>query len=378
MRLRVGVIGCGTVAQIMHLPYLSGLRDRFEIAALSDVSPGLLSAMGERYGVPAARRHADYHELLAGDVDAVLVLTAGSHAPPVLDALAAGKHVLVEKPLCLTLREADEIAAAVRRSGLKLMVAYMKRYDPGFRHGQGVVRRMEGIRYVQVNTLHPAEDQYRDIHGVARFADVPAAVARRLRREREDLLDEAVGDVGDALRFVYDDVLLGSMVHDVNALRALLGEPEDVLFTELWPEHDTAPSVTTVLRHPGDVRVVYTWTYLAELRDYLEEIAVMSPASRVRIQFPSPFLKHFPTPVVVQRMENGATVESRVQVSYDEAFQEELRAFHECVVDDAAPLTDVDDARADIAVLQRVLAALGPPGLGGEAGRGARQEMRRS
>jgi predicted dehydrogenase len=378
MRLRVGVIGCGMVAQIMHLPYLSSLRDRFAIAALSDLSPGLLRTMGDRYGVPETRRFADYRDLIATDVDAVLVLTAGSHAPPVLDALEAGKHVLVEKPLCITLREADEIATAARRSGTKLMVAYMKRYDPGFRYAQRVIGGMEGVRYVQVNTLHPAEDQYRDIHGLARFDDVSPDVAQRLRREYEELLDEAVGDIGDALRFVYYDVLLGSMVHDVNALRALLGEPEDVLFTELWPENDMAPSVTTVLRHPGDVRTVYTWTYLAELRDYLEEIAVMSSASRVRIQFPSPFLKHFPTPVVVQRMENGVMVETRAQVSYDEAFQEELRAFHACVVDDTPPLTDVDDARADIAVLQRILAVSRPRGLGGEAGRHVLQEIRRS
>ncbi|MFI1012778.1 Gfo/Idh/MocA family protein [Streptomyces sp. NPDC020965] len=368
-RLRLGVIGCGTVAQIMHLPYVRSLPDRFELTALSDLSPGLLEHLGEQYGVPPERRFTDYRALLETDVDAVLVLSGGSHAPQVIAAAQAGKHILVEKPLCFTLREADEIEAAVRAAGVRLMVAYMKRFDPGYRYGQGLVGAMRDARYIQINTLHPSEDQYIDFHGVRRFDDVPEDVARRLHRAQEELLDEAVGGISDALRFVYFDVFLGSMVHDINALRALVGEPEDVLFTDIWPPDSKFPSVTTVLRHPGNLRTTYTWTYLADVRDYFEEIAVLSPTDRVRIQFPSPFLKHWPTPIVVQSMENGALVDKRVQVSYDEAFREELCAFHDCVINGTEPLTDVRDARTDIAVLQRILAAFDPTALGGEAGK---------
>src|SRR5215467_12352797 len=141
-RLRVGVIGCGTVAQIMHLPYLRSLPDHYQIAAISDLSPGLLKAIGESYGVPEDRRFTDYRALLATDVDAVIVLSSGSHAPQILAAAAAGKHILVEKPLCFTLREADEIIAAVRKANVTLMVAYMKRYDPGYRYAQQLVKQM--------------------------------------------------------------------------------------------------------------------------------------------------------------------------------------------------------------------------------------------
>ncbi|GHE70249.1 oxidoreductase [Streptomyces longispororuber] len=368
-RIRVGVIGCGTVAQIMHLPYLRDLSDHFEIAALGDLSPGLLDHVGERYAVPASRRFTDHRALLDTDVDAVLVLSGGSHAPQVLAAAEAGKHVFVEKPLCFTLREADLIDKAVARAGVCLMVGYMKRFDPGFRWGQRLVGAVDDARFIQIDTLHPSEDQYIDIHGVRRFDDVPREVARREHRVAEELLDEAVGAVSDALRFVYHDVFLGSMVHDINALRALVGAPEDVLFTDIWPPDSRFPSVNTVLRHSGELRTSYTWTYLDHVRDYFEEIAVFSPTQRVRIQFPSPFLKHWPTPVVAQSMEDGAHVEKRVQVSYDEAFREELRAFHSCVTEGAPVLTDVQDARADIALLQQVFARSGVRGLGGEAAR---------
>jgi len=249
----------------------------------------------------------------------------------------------------------------------------MKRYDPGYRYAQRAVKSMSGIRYVQINTLHPAEDQYWNIHGVSRFNDVPADVIAPLVQAQERLITEAIGQVSDALRFVYFDVILGSMVHDVNALRGLMGEPDRVLYTGLWPEGDRAPSITTILAYPNDVRALYTWTYLPELRDYFEEIALMSSGNRLRIQFPSPFLKHFPTPIVFQAMEDGAAVEKRVQASYDEAFKEELKAFHACVINHTLPVTDAVDARADISILQQVVAALHPAGLGGEAAHTLRQ-----
>ena len=94
--------------------------------------------------------------------------------------------------------------------------------------------------------------------------------------------------------------------------------------------------------------MVYTWTYLHELRDYFQEIAIMSSANRLRIQWPSPYLRHFPTPVVFQGMEGSAAYEKRVMASYDEAFRRELVDFHDCVVNDRQPLTGAADARKDI------------------------------
>src|SRR6266511_5365374 len=152
-RLRVGVIGCGTVAQIMWLPNLRELDDHFDLAALCDLSPGLVESLGAYYGVE--RRFLDYHDLVAQDLDAVIVLTPGSHAPQAIAALEAGKHVIVEKPMCYTLREADEMIAAAERAGKHLMVAYMKRYDPGYRYGRDMVQAIGQPRYVQINVLHP-------------------------------------------------------------------------------------------------------------------------------------------------------------------------------------------------------------------------------
>src|SRR5438094_6562706 len=154
MRLKVGVIGCGAIAQIQHLPHLHELGAEFEIGGLCDLSAGLLEALGQEYGVPPARRFLDYRDLVGSDVDAVIVCPAGSHAAPSIAAARAGKHVFVEKPMCYTQAEADAMVAAAREHNVVLQVGYMKRHDPGYAYGRAQVRQMTEIRFVQVNHLH--------------------------------------------------------------------------------------------------------------------------------------------------------------------------------------------------------------------------------
>src|SRR5216684_3105188 len=130
-RLRVGVIGCGLIAQVMHLHYLRELSDRFEIAAVCDLSESVRSAVGREYGV--ARQFAAWQDLVAEPLDAVFVLTSDSHAPAAIAAAKAGRHVLVEKPMCFSIAEGQAMIDAAEASGVTLMVAYNKRYDPAYR-----------------------------------------------------------------------------------------------------------------------------------------------------------------------------------------------------------------------------------------------------
>ena len=143
-RIRVGVIGCGLIGQMMHLPHLKELHELFEVVALCDVSPGTLRYVGDYYGV--AKRFTGHHQLLKESMDAAVVLSADSHGQVIVDALRAGKHVFTEKPMCFTLREADEILAAHKKAGTVCMVTYMKRYDPGFGYAQPLIQQMKDLQ----------------------------------------------------------------------------------------------------------------------------------------------------------------------------------------------------------------------------------------
>ncbi|MEA2545556.1 MAG: hypothetical protein QOI09_829, partial [Chloroflexota bacterium] len=128
-RLRVGLAGLGAAAQAIHLPLLARLGDTFEIAAICDLSPALLTALGDRYRVPPAARFASVDEMLGGtSLDGLLVLTSGSHGAVALAALERGIPVLCEKPLAYTLAESDALAASPNAG--RLLLGYMKVFDP--------------------------------------------------------------------------------------------------------------------------------------------------------------------------------------------------------------------------------------------------------
>src|SRR6266446_10742644 len=85
----VGVIGAGLIAQVMHLHYLRELSDRFETSIICDLVPENAAASAERFGIP--RTCTDWRDLLDEPIDAVLVLTGGSHAPMAVEAARSGK-----------------------------------------------------------------------------------------------------------------------------------------------------------------------------------------------------------------------------------------------------------------------------------------------
>jgi predicted dehydrogenase len=126
--LRIGMIGCGRIAQAAHLPALEK-TDRLKLVSVYDPSEILSSRVAARYGVESA---ATLDELLASDIDAVVIATPDRfHHSLGMAALKASKHVLVEKPLAANEEEADELARLAGEQNLRLQTGAMKRHDPG-------------------------------------------------------------------------------------------------------------------------------------------------------------------------------------------------------------------------------------------------------
>ena len=128
---RVGIIGCGGIANGKHLPVLSKMPD-VEVVAFCDLIQERAEQAAKKYGSHDALVCTDYRELLADrSIDNVRVLTQNSaHCQITVDALDAGKHVLVEKPMCITPDEAQKMLAARDRSGKILAVGYQHKFDP--------------------------------------------------------------------------------------------------------------------------------------------------------------------------------------------------------------------------------------------------------
>lgn len=125
--VRVGVIGAGSFAEVGHIPGIQA-HPRGQVVAVCARNRERASALAARCGVPDV--YTDYHELLARkDIDAVTIAGPDAlHGPATLAALAAGKHVLCEKPLAMDPAEAQRMVEACARSGLVGMIAYTFRY----------------------------------------------------------------------------------------------------------------------------------------------------------------------------------------------------------------------------------------------------------
>ncbi len=130
-RLRIGVIGLGWFGEI-HCEAILGVPN-LELAALCTRTPERLNALAAKFGVKKTFR--DYLEMLADpDIDAVSIVTMwDQHTEPALAALAAGKHVFLEKPMASTVADCDMISAASKKAKGILQIGHICRFNPRYR-----------------------------------------------------------------------------------------------------------------------------------------------------------------------------------------------------------------------------------------------------
>lgn len=126
---RVGVIGCGGIANGKHLPSLSK-QERVEVVAFCDIIQERAEAAAAKFGNDEAIVYTDYKELLKDNsLDIIHVLTPNdAHAEISIAALESGKHVMCEKPMAKTAADAKRMVEAAKRTGKKLTIGYDNRF----------------------------------------------------------------------------------------------------------------------------------------------------------------------------------------------------------------------------------------------------------
>jgi predicted dehydrogenase len=348
-RLRVGVIGCGLIAQVMHLHYLRELADRFEIAAICDLSEAARAAVGRDYGV--AKQFAAWQDLIKEPLDAVLVLTSGSHAPAAIAAAEAGLHVLVEKPMCFSVAEGKAMVDAATTAGVTMMVAYNKRYDPAYVRLVDESRSLNDLRLLRITTLESPLEPYVKHYNLHRGGAVAPDVAEGFAEDNSARITAAIGDADPLSRWAYHLVLLDSLVHEFNAMRGLMGEPDRLEFADI-----RETGVTAIFTF-GPTQCVLTWVDLPGIARYAMEFDLYSPDRRLALSFPSPFLRSAPTILVSEGGSPGAANSWRTAeiTSFEESFKQELVHFHECATTGRTPTTSAADTIHDIALCEAVV-----------------------
>ena len=349
----MGVVGCGLVAQVMHLPYLRELGDRFSVAAVCDISPRALEHAGSLF--PEARRHGRWEDLLADELDAVLVLTPGSHAPVAIAASEAGLGVFVEKPMCIEPGEGRLMIAAAERAGAVLMVGYMKRYDPAYEELARTLDR-DATRFARITTLESPFEPYVAHYPLATgAADVDPDLLEALADDDAQRVARALPDADAATRHAYRIVLLDCMIHELNGVRGLLGEPDALHFARVA---EGAASVHASLSF-GATECTFIWVDLPGIARYEQDWAFYGADTRATLRFPSPFLRSAPTELVLEGGDAGSASAWRTvkQVSYEEAFKRELVEFHAAVTERRPPRTGGEDGLRDVLLSRAIVLA---------------------
>jgi predicted dehydrogenase len=352
-QLRVGVIGLGEVAQVVHLPILEQLPELYQVTAVCDISPTLRDLVGARYGVE--HRYADLDQMLReAELDCVLVLNSDEyHTESVVKSLDAGLHVLVEKPMCLAPREAQEIIAARDRSGRVVMVGYMRRFAPAFEAAKARLEKLGRINYARIHDIIGRNQLMIDQTAhVVRPGDVPKEAMEERWARGASLVAEALGDVDPVLGGTYR-LLCGLGSHDLSAMRELLGRPNRVLNARQWRDG----GYIAAMFEYDDYVALYETGVDDQVR-FDAHIEVYGETAELRVQYDTPYIRHFPTTLVVKETIGEGYEESVLRPHLKDPYTHELEHFHAAVTGGAEVKTTPEDYVEDMELFIDIIRAI--------------------
>ncbi|WP_242097885.1 Gfo/Idh/MocA family oxidoreductase [Sphingomonas sp. CROZ-RG-20F-R02-07] len=322
-KIRYAVVGAGDIAQRAMMPGIDATGNSELVAIVTD-DPEKAQVLGKRYGVDKTYGYDAFDAMLAsGDVDAIYIATPNfRHAEFAIPALAAGIHVLCEKPLEISVARAEAIRDAQRASSAKLMVAYRLHFEPSTLDAIARIRSGELGDLVMFTScfgqmLDPANHRAR--HGV----------------EAGPIFDMAP--------------------YPINAIRYLFGEEPVAVVSAVGSRHaeagfgDFDDTVAVTLRMPGDRLAQFTVSYFT---NGIDSLIVAGTKGSIHMMPAYGFNAPRERTLLIGEKQHRETFKPTDQ------FGGEMRYFSDCILNGTDPEPDAEEGLADLRVIEGIVRAL--------------------
>ncbi|MEI2279892.1 Gfo/Idh/MocA family oxidoreductase [Paenibacillus polysaccharolyticus] len=349
--LNVGIIGTGELAQVVHLPILKELPEKFKVTALCDVSSNSLKYNGEKFGI--SNLYSNVEDLVNNeDIDVVFVCNSNEyHADAAIAAANAGKHVLVEKPMVLSLSEAEAVIEAKNRNKVHVMVGYMRRYAPAFEAAVKEIGGLDQILYARVRDIIGPNDYFIRQSGAypKKFNDFTEELNKELAEKSKKWISEVLGEGADetTVMVYYFLTALGS--HDLSAMREALGMPESVSGFAI----NSGGFMNAIFNYPS-FNVVYE-TGMNNVGKFDAHLEVYGKDKTVRVEFDTPYIQGLPIKLIVSETEEDLYKETVIRHTYKDPYTIELEALYNAIVHDQTIKTTPEDYRDDLIIFKMII-----------------------
>lgn len=332
----------------MHIPNVVELPET-DLAALCDPAENVTTELGERYNVSPEYQYQDPETLVAeraDELDGVIVTTPmQTHADVVETTLEADLNTLVEKPLAVTLEDADRLVELGEESDATAMVAYNRRFELAYERFADELAETETIDSVTAYAVDADFSQtlpeiYDTVQPNLSKEFIEQSNARRLEQCKQ-----AIDTADEGLAEAYD-FQLEHVCHDINALRDLFGEVDSVAHVDFVRDDYFG---TAHLVYQGGERV-FLQSGDSERHFHEQFVRVDTPDRVLQLDFDHPFVRYNGATLSI-RSGKGETADCEYSPTREESFKRELEHFVACVQGEETVKTTFAEARDDIELI---------------------------
>lgn len=332
--VRLALVGCGRIAQVAHLPAVEK-AEGVELVAVSDPSGEVARSVARRYGLAAA--YTNQRSVWAdASVEAVIITAPDRfHHGLTTEALLAGKHVLVEKPLASTVPEAEDLVDLVDRTGLTLQVGAMKRHDEGVQYARRFIAENLGEAR-SFNAWYRIGDLRSGIEATL----FPPVFAETGARQQEAAFK------ADRQRYL----LATHGAHIFDTVRFLLGDVASLVARHRQDDRDHVwqALLTTTAGAVGTVTITVDVPGVPT-----EGIEVFGTTGAVRVDLHFPFYRRAST---VHAYTNTAVVVPTL--TDGDVYERQVEAFARTIREGGHPVPDVRDGLAAVRLIEATATAV--------------------